>query len=92
MSDSLLQPSAPIGALGVVVKLAFRVKLLRKTGPVLDSLLSPSALSAAICPLGVGVKRLYGFPPSNSPQPSSYVDAVDVVRIVLTRRRGSADC
>ena len=64
------------------------MKLLRKTGPVSDSLLAPSA---AFCGLGVGVKRRYGSPPSNPPRLSSNVIVVGVVRVVLTRRRGSAD-
>ena len=62
-----------------------------KQGPcrtAFDSLLPPSALIGA---LGVGVKRRYRPPPSNSPQLSSNVIGVGVVRTALTRRRGSAD-
>ena len=57
-------------------------------GPVSDSLHLHSAASGGV---GVDVKRGYGFPPSNFPLPSSYVSVVGVVRIVPTRRGGSAD-
>ena len=65
---------------------------LRPSGPLCGP--KPSGpLSAAFWPprRPGGVKRRYGSPPSNSPQHSGSVSVVGVVRIVLTRRRGSAD-
>jgi len=65
----------------------------------LCGLLAPSAARSLLAPSAAfwpprrpgGVKRRYGSPPSNSPQHSGSVSVVGVVRIVLTRRRGSAD-
>ena len=53
--------------------------LLRKAGPESDSLLRPPA---AIDGLGVGVKRGYGSPPSNSPRLLFVIYKVDVVGVV----------
>ena len=92
-SAAFCRPLAPSLAWGWALRIKrvmFRVRRLAKTGPGSDSLRRPSA---AIEALWVGVKRRYGFPPSNSPH-FLYVYNVDVfsvVRTVLTRRRGSAD-
>ena len=96
--DSLRQPSTAFCGHVWNQQFAFRVKRLKqlcqcrwphlRPSVTICSLLRPSA---PIDGLGVGVKRRYGSPPSNSPQPFSYVSVGGVVRTFLTRRRGSAD-